>query len=439
MILTEISPVAGANGDGVVLGSVNETLLTAAYTNAVFSTTRVVYRLDRTAGSLNIVDDTANAISGTTNAFSPWGNNVIPNSAVLRIFDSIDGVWASNPLTLAEGGIASFKTLGWNRVVFGENASRQNWRPSPDPASNILSKKYIRVELDDGSDKDSFIFSCGNTDLIALLVNVTTVGSPTAATKLSEMIIVRIPSDYKWVNLTSDLNGSLITAPADKQHFPYPDTEHRWAFSNPAYGMELYIHRAEANSASATDVHEYLASDGTWKPLAGWSNASNDFTSGPAAISNTPDKFPVRWNVPSDWASMPLTVTLEDNTTGTVSAYWIRERYTAVASYGRENAALYRARARQFGNSNASGFEQRSVTTIKGIALISASVSNTTTAECQLSNLSTGASVAFTIPANPTFPLNIDTADLVLQAGERLGLICNSGGTLTGVQLEVLL
>lgn len=433
-ILPELSPTAGSSSDGVVVGSVAESLLNCAFEVQTRCLNPAVYRLDRSSGSLTIVNDTTDAISGVSNQWKPFGASAVfsngdefivacdeeiqailfnvttaaSHSATLHVYDSTDGVWATNELTVTDES-SGFELTGWHYITIPANASRAAWKPSYDPSLNIPAKHYIRFRLDG--------IVGGNTP-----------------PQCSQIILVR--KTFRYEEHTTDTNGATNTAPPADNHYPWPGSIWQWCFDNRAYGVEVYMHLAASNVI--TDEHEYLASDSTWKTLSNWVNGTNDFTAGPTVLGNPVEKFAIRWSVPTDWASMAQTITLDDGSAATRTGYWIRERTVTVSSYGVRQNPRYRIRARQFGNANTTGIEMRQNMSVLGISVLSATVENTTTCVCQVANMTTGATASFTIPANPALPLNVDTTDLIILAGQRLGIVCSSGGTLQNCQLALI-
>lgn len=431
-IIMELSPTAGANLDGFADSTVNETLLTAAMDTIenCDNSSLKVYRIDRQSGSMQIVDITADAKSGVTNQFKPFGTSaqfsdgdefiiscdeesqamlykvdgVGVHNAALRVYDSTDGVWASNLLTVTDEGNA-FKSSGWHYTTLPDNANRIAWKPSSDPALAMASAKYFRIKLDG--------IVSGNTP-----------------PQLSEIVLIR--KTFKWHNHTTDANGDTAVAPATATRYPWAASIKAWCFSNPAYRMEVYMHLIQ--TLAITDAHEYLASDDTWKALTGWSNATNDFTTGPAVLGNPVQKLPISWNIPADFASKAQTFTLNDNSTVTYTGYWIRERTVSVSSYGDHASPRYRLRCRQFGSANVTGEKTFSAQIIKGINIKSITTPPTTDINAEIVNLTAGTASAFVIPANPVLPLALDITDIAFAAGDERGIRVVSGGSATGVQ-----
>lgn len=432
-IITELSPVAGTNSDGFADSMVNETLLTATMDTVenCDNNSLKVYRIDRSGGSMQIVDITTDAISGTTNQFKPFGTSAQfsdgdefliacdeevqamlfevdaagVHNAALKVYDSTDGVWASNLLTVTDEGNA-FKTTGWHYITVPDNATRKAWTPSNDPDLAMASAKYFRVKLDG--------IVGGNTP-----------------PQLSEIVLIR--KTFKWADHTIDINGDTTVAPPASTHYPWAGSILAHCFSNPAYRMEAYMHLV--GTSVIDDVHEYLASDNTWKTLTGWANATNDFTVGPTVLGNPVQKLPITWNMPTDWASKAQTFTLNSGSSVTYTGYWIRERTTAITQYGDHLSPRYRLRVRQFGSDNTTGERVFSAQTIKGINIKSITTPPTTDINAEVVNLSTGKASAFVIPANPTLPLALDL-NIAFAAGEERGIRVASGGTALAVQYE---
>lgn len=121
MIITEISSTINGTGVSTEMGAINETLFVGAFNTAEKCLNPKVYRLDRSSGSLSIIEDTINAISTTANSFTPFnsdGDEFVINceedfqgilfrldiqgnhSAILKVKDSEDSVWATHQLTV---------------------------------------------------------------------------------------------------------------------------------------------------------------------------------------------------------------------------------------------------------------------------------------------------------------------------------------------------
>lgn len=430
MIITELSPTVGGTGVPSETGSISESLLKGFFNTQEKCTSPSVYRLDRSSGSLAIVEDTTNAISTSANAFTPFnsdGDEFAVNcaedfqgilfrldtqgnhSATLKVKDSIDGNWASNQLTVTDNSNAFEATTGWHYITIPDNASRQAFKLSNDPTLNTPSGKYILFRLDGITGGDTM-------------------------PKISNLTLIR--KNLRFDDHTTSVNGATVTAPSEDTHYPWVGSNLMWCTDNPAIGLKIYMHLAA--SSVITDTHEYLASDNTWKTMTGWTNGSNDFTAGPTVLGNPVETFDIRHDLPTDWVKKSQVVTLDNGSTTTVEGYWVRERTLTVTSYGPKTNPRYRLRALQFGNANTTGIEALVAETIRGLRFLSATVPNTTTINGEVINMSTGKSSPFTLAANPVFPINADITDLAIVAGERYSLMEKSGGTARNLQMEFI-
>lgn len=443
MLIPELSPTAGANADGVVLGTVGESLMMAVMQTVerCDSGTLQVCAVDYATGSARIRDITADAISGVTNQCKPFGDGTTfsnndcfliacpddvqaimwdadtaaAHTGSLKVYDSTDGMWASNELAVTDDGNA-YRATGWHYLTLPDNASRQVWKPSNDPALNMASMKYFLVKL-------------------------TGIGAGATPPSLSELFLIR--KTFVYNDHTAAANGATATAPLAHKHYPWPGSTLLWCTSNPAYRYEVYMHLVQTNVI--TDEHEILTGAG-WVSASDWNNQTNDFTTGPAVLGNPVQKLPITHAIQSAWATLPQTFELEDGSTVTYTGYWIRERTIGVTQYGEHQNPRYRLRARQYGNTNTSGGTVLVAKTLRGVTLHSLAAADTPAVDtlARAVNLSTGAeSSTFTISAADIALLlqgvsrTFDFADLSFAAGDREPAYrCVSGGALRNVDLQ---
>lgn len=455
MSLTIPLPLIGDNIIGV--GAVNESLIASHLTSVRLSTNRAFYRLDRSAGSLNIIDDTANATSSTPNAFLPFGNNVLSAASTLKVYDSIDGVWASNALTVtafAANGtqhatpIACLKATGWCRVVFGTSAQRQAWRPTLDPNANIPSRKYIRFELDDGGDKDSFIVACITSDINQLIFRVDTVGSTTAPVRVSEVQIVRVDADDKWLDLTSVSAGSLtvIPTPTASTWVPVVGQTTLLGFDAIADAVEDYLSRgidvADGYTVSVSGA------GGSWVPVTDYVSGSNFYTAGPAALivsPTAPSHFTSTWTPPTGWVSRTLGDLAQEGggTITTPNKFWLRYVLSSItAPFAPRRQPVARSRCRMAGTANSSNgmVATRAHTFTGGTLHLRGSKVGTGARTVTFKNFSTGASRSIVIPVATVQggAVQFDFEDISVAVGERYGVkIINGGATYQDANLFV--
>lgn len=426
-----------------VLGEVNESLLSEAYLNVIFSSDRTVYALDRTGTSLAITDATTAAISGVANSFSPFGNNPIPTAATLRVYDSTDGVWATNALTITaqdEGGnvIAdpadALRSAGWKLITFGTTQNRANWRPTSDPAVNITARKFIRFELDDGGDKDGFIIADGDLDLKAVAINVTTAGGPGSAVKLAEIQVIRRDADSRWADILPLMSGDTSTAyvPPSPDFIPYEGSAILFGFDNVAYALEYYM--AQKSGADVDWKYELSgATAGTWLDITDiYVSGNGHLTQGPAASTTPLVHTTSAWTPKSGWGKHKLSLAMEGGTTLVTGArYWLRQTMTTVRSRKPVQRPIYRLRARQYGNANTVGPTFEVAKTIRSATVyLRGAVAGSGDRALHFVNLSSGSSRAVTVPGasrqGGIITANFD--NITIPIGDRFGVIVGTGG-----------
>lgn len=432
MLIPELSATAGQTSDGWVIGSVKETPLEGALESVTNCDIRKVYRVDMSGGSTILTDVTTEAKAFIANGWKPFGDstvfssgdgyligcdeevqailykqdNTATHNGTLKVCDSTDSLWADNLLTVTDEG-DSFRQSGWKRILLPDNANRKAFKPSQFKINGEIppSLKYVYLKLD----------------------NVTS-GTPPSCSGL-----VMIRKVFKWADRTADRNGDITTAPPAVTNYPWPGAVMQEVFSNPSFGMEAYM--SLASTVVWADEHEYYAADNTWKPVTGWVNGTNDFTSGPASLGDPIQKFPIRLSVPTDWASKTLTFEMNDGTTISKTGYHLRERIVSVSSYGIHANARYRLRARQFGAANTTGIKSLTASTLRGLSFSQYGQENTAAINAEAVNMDTGAPSAFTIPANPDDPYMADFTDIALAAGQSWGLRVLSGGTIVSADV----
>lgn len=433
-LLSEISPTAGDNADGVILGSVIESDLLAMLTDVPISSTIYALRKDVTGTTFTFTDISTPAGDDTTSDFLPWGTTaqmtagdelfISCDHPKAELFFKIDtpGVWNGTvEIRYSSNGQTANAVL--QNVVDGTNGFR-------------ASAGIYSIAFTVPADITAFSPVPGDISSRQWFVIKPTVTGVTTAPVLSRVWIRH--SNVTVIDLSSLVNGNIITQGQGQGHppdiFPTVGSSVYFAFPNPAYGMERDIYLRSGNTR--TRVAEYFASDNTWKTLTGWTDPSNDYTSGPSSQAANPTRYAVRWTIPSDWVSATRSF-ITNSSTVQYTGFWIRERTTAVSQLGPMQVAVANLGVRQFGNTNTTGMAMRQNLTVLGVVVLSAAIENTVDCLCQIANMTTGATASFTIPANPTLPLNVNI-DMTILAGQRLGIVCSSGGTLRNVQVGLI-
>lgn len=413
-----------------------ESQVARMYVNVPFSTARVAYRLDYSSGSLQVLEETGLATGTATNSWNPFGASVIPASAVLRVYDSTDGVWATNALSLSVGSISDLRSAGWKQFVFGENVSRQSWRPSISPTFSVPSRRYILFELDDSGDKDCFLVACESSDIVEIRFRVDTAGGPSTAVRVSDLQILRREADRRWRDRTVDAQGSTATAytPVSDTALPTVGSRIVFGFDNPAYALEQYVFRG-IGAAGATFQVRATGADTSMLAVSGYTDPSNHLQTGvPTTTAASPTEFAQSWSVPTGWTKRSYgTLAIEGGSDlVTPALYYLEYEITAVSTIAPSTSPINRVRARQFGAGNVDGFRAFSAKTFRGLNLfLRGPKSGTGDRTLQVSNLSTGDSRTVTIPGASLQGDNLPLAfasPLVVNADEEYGLIPPSGG-----------
>lgn len=359
-----INPTAGKDSDGFVEGGIKETSYVAALFNILIAGNVYSYRKDTTASGSFQFTDIATTISDDTisdtepfgstanmSANDTWliacdhkvkvlyvkietGSEGIWTGTGLKFYDSSDKLTANNELLNVTDPSNGLRNAGIHKIVLPTSSS-EAFSPIP---GDIASRKWIIIKLN------------GFTGV-------------TRAPKISRVWIEHDESNITYLDMTTEVNGSLATAPVSPTDtlFPVIGNTAYFCTENIALAQERYQYRRTPDVW--TIAHEYLANDETWKTLPNWQDASNDWANGPSVVSNTFQKYQASWTVPSDFGQKTLTFPLIQGGTVSYTGYWVRMRAVSVEIPGPTTLGLARYRARQFGASNAYGeYEKHAVT-----------------------------------------------------------------------------
>jgi hypothetical protein len=342
------------------LGALLESDIAAWYGNVSLSSSRRILRLDRSGGlGSGLVDETTAATTPGGATWRPFGSDTIPAGSVLRVYDSRDGLWASNVLNPTSGGIASFGATGWQWIQWGEAdgadgaALRQAWNPSLDPSSGVDSRRYIVLEMDragtqSANERDAVLLACAVADIIAVGLDVAVAGSPAAPVEVNEVVLLRRAADRTWLDDTVRVNGSGVYTPGSDTEILVSGAKVRMGFTGLTEAREVYLHRRAGVDGGF--VHRYSAPSGAWSALA-YTSGSANLSTGPATSQATPTHTTDRWTAPADWTRRAETF---DGAT-TVPLYWIEFEAPGVANPAATQSPIYRLRGRTLGETTTSG------------------------------------------------------------------------------------
>lgn len=414
-----LSLTAGSNNDGAVIGDVLESNFAAAFTDVHIASTISVYRKDKVGSGFTFENVSTAAGDDTVSDFLPFGSNTQMSNGD-ELYLSCDTGIEEMFFRIATPGVWT----GTIEIRYSNNGQTANML-----VQNVIDNTNgFRATA--GIYRISFTVP---TDLVAfspvpgeipsakwLVIKANTTAITTAP------ILTRVwlhCSDHTFINLSTGINQDIVSQGAGHppSFFPALDSSTYYAFSNAAFGMERDIYRRQDNVRER--IAEYYATDNTWKPLQGWNDPSDDYRNGPATQAATPTHYSVRWTVPSDWSSKSLTFGATTST-----GFWIRIRTTSVTTYQPAQTTLANVKAKQFGDANTAGVIVPVATTIRAITLDEPlAISGTGSNELQIFNLTKGTSVSATIPASPSWPVNIDVTDIALSANDKYGIFCTSG------------
>lgn len=435
-----ISGTAGTLNDGVFLGQVNKSPLVKLLRSIKVSSELHVIRKDTAGTSYSFVDISAEAVSDSASSFAPFGDDTtfsgndtlyvtnggypisslyfdidVPgvwNGTGIEVWDSTDGITANRQRTIINDSSNGLRgTVGVHRVQIAEEEI-PNVEFSPVP-TDITSRKWYVVKL----------------------AGVT---GTTTAPLCKRMWFEHDHSDgtpEEWIDFTEDINSiegdGYIRNPLFA--FPVVGGGEVMVFSNVTYGIDITISRSIATGTHEF-TQEYLASDNTWKLLT-VVDTSNGYESGPATlVGDSGEEFTMRWVPPADWVSKTVDYLIAGDIAESVTGFMMRQRISAVPTYGPVLLPLVRSKSRSFGLGNVEGVQHFSPTVYKGICIANIGGITADTV-ITVNNLTKGISRTVEVLTTDTLPLNIDFDDLAFRANDLLGMSWSSGGTITDAQI----
>lgn len=434
--IPEISPTAGIADDGVIFGTIPQTVITSVQSSV--ANAAVLYALALNANPNFAFTDISTAMGDdTVDDASPFGtagtfttddafyiacNDDVAEIYVrvstpgvwtgtgLAIFDSTDGVQASRQMTGVVDASNGFRAAaGIYRISWTAPASaRVAFSPMP---GHIASRKWLVIKP----------------------VGFTAV---TTAPKLTRVWLRHPETEVTHSDFTAIGNGAMTDSAFGALEFLnvfVADNASLYAcFSGPTLGLDVAIYRRTAGGI--TYAWEYLATDTTWKPLTGISDPSDGYQNGPVAFSTTPTLAAIRWPIPTDWASTAHTLPPQAAVTG----FWIRRRVVTVTAPGPYPTVLLRARSKTVSPSTATGVLHRADRNYQRVMVLRCGVPPVAVPLIgQIVNVNTGLSASFTVPVGTDGPVEIATSNaLQMQAGQQ-ALIMGVSGAAQDILLDI--
>lgn len=434
--IPEISSVAGQAADGIVRGTIDQSLFVGAYEGVEPIETVYAFNLDVTGGGFDFTDYTTEATSGVLNSFLPWGTNstfsagdavylastepvteirlTIDTGGVwtgggLEVWDSTNGVTANRQLTVTEDTTNGFRNTGTGVIRWTDPAiSRVDWSPVP---GFIASRKWIVVK------PSGFV-------------------SSSVSPKASMTFMLGIGNDFE------DETAVYNAAMSDGSFGVVSDVVYMngqatiFSFPYPGPGIDLMVHRKCPDVRDI--VLEYYAVGGTWATLPGLNDPSDWMKNGPASLSDPAELFHVRWVPPADWQVLPLILDIDPGGPVEVTAAHIRARVTNVTDIAPQTPPLARARARSL---DACGAVRHVTDASYSCLTFETGVPPLSDTTVQFVNIDTGLNATAVFPAGVYSSCDLAAQKILLSqplligSGQSLLITWQSGGVMQDVEL----
>ena len=438
--MAEISDHAGNAGDGIVRGFIyDDTPSTMVSTSIEGPEPIGAFNLDLAGGNIDFTDYHVEAVSGVSNSFLPWGTNAtfsigdclyvsssepitqarftIDTGAVwvssssgdqFEIRDSTDGVHPNRVLTITGDTSNGFRNTGTVTIDFvpSDALPRQSWTPVP---GLIAAAEWICIA------PKGYV-------------------SSTVSPKMSMTYLLGNGMDHNDITTIYNApmaDGTFAVAP---NVVYFPDAETIFSLTAPAPILDIEVHQKSANYYN--HIWEYYSTSGVWTAFINVNDPSNGLKNGPATLTvNPPELFHVRWQLPSDWDSVSLTIP----GLGVVIGAHVRLRITTVLNVGPTPPPYARARGRTL--DNAGGVIHLAQATYSALTF-EASVPPASNTAAQLFNMNSRASAVVSFPAHVKSSCNILplqrlvlSSPVTVNPGESLFITWQGGDVLQDVEL----
>lgn len=418
-----VSPTAGTAGEGILLGRISASDMSAVVLESKVLPIVKVIREDKAGTSFTLVDETTAATNAAAGDFLPFGalaqmslgdayytyvedgkecdtmHVQIATPGVgtwelgIQEWDETASSWADMVITLDETN--HFRAAaGVYRLRFAHNKKGALKLHHTDAAKHVWHRVYLK----------SFT-------------------SATTAPVISRLWASQI--DFGYTDITSAINNG--TAPA-YEFLPEVGAHTDWIHPGPPIGLDVNV--IVAAGTTYTVQRQYLASDDTWKPIPDLADPSNGYRNA--------GQHRIRWSRPADWVSKSYTFLGQ-----TVNGWIERRQVTSVSTQGPVPLYQVQADSRSLGAANAQGLEYDSAVTYRSATFSigdNQAIGNTI---LQLVNADNGATSTLTIPSAIEESSDLAagkvllSADFALAINQSVIVMCLSGGPL--INLEVRL
>ena len=409
--IAELSARAGQAGDGVVRGRITPQIPIAYLYGSSLITISQVLKKDITPTGLTWVDVTTAATDSITGDFTPFGSiSTMSNGDAFyfRTQNDVDTHIIYAQIDVAGVGSWDLSAKEWSVAqdawveVTGLVDASNSFRNGPGVYRiSYTSGSEGKVRLDDTH--PTYVWH--KIELINFV-------SVSVAPVLSR--IWTADSAMSLTDITSVETSTFAALPAEE--LPAVGNYSVLIHPGPPIGRNDTITRSR--STNYTCIYEYLATNGSWKPIPSIIDQSNDWKAAPGI-------YQTRWSLPNDWTSNSIT----DNA-GVAHVGWVeRCRIITVILEGPVLPPQAISRSVSFGSNNAEGVYHQTTTTYTALTYDLA-VPSSTDVNISLYAASTGNGSTVIIPANSRSSSSLSNGRLncsiTIAAGD--GLIISHGG-----------
>lgn len=418
-----VNPTAGKTGEGIILGRISASDMTAVTLESKVLPIQQVIREDKTGTSFSLVDETTAATNAATGDFSPFGSTAqmsLGDAFYFRVEDGKECDVLHAQISTPGVGTWEIGMQEWDEAVDAwiDMVIALDETNHFRAAAGVWHIQFTHVKK--GSLK------LHHTDAAKHVWHRVYVKSFTSVT--TAPVISRLwasEANYSVVNITSAVNNG--TNPA-YEFLPEVGAHTKWVHPGPPIGIDVTV--TTVASSTYTVERQYLASDDTWKNIPDIVDPSNGYRNTGA--------HKIRWSRPSDWVSKSYTFLGQ-----TVNGWIERRHVTAVAIQGPVNLYQVQADSRSLGAANAQGLEYESAITYKSATFSIGDNQATGNTVLQLANADTGATSTLTIPTAIDESSDVAagkvslSANFALAANESMIVMCLSGGTLINLEMRL--
>lgn len=418
-----VSPTAGKDREGILLGQITPTNFVAVVLESKVIPVVEVFIEDVTATGRSLVNVTAAATNAAAGDFPPFGTSATMSAGDAFYFRVEDG----KECNTLHSQIATPGVGTWEMAVQEWDTAAEAWVDmtiSEDntndfrAAAGVHTLKFTHVKK--GSVKLNLMDSAKHVWHRVYLKNFT---NATTAPVLSRLWVSDVVFNY--TDITSQVNNGNWTG-FNGEFLPELEAHTDWIHPGPPMGLDTTV--TQVASGTYTTRREYLATDGTWKPIPNIVDPSNDHTVLGASK--------IRWSRPADWTKKSYTFL------GQTVEGWIEKRVvTSIVTAGPTQLWQLSAKSRSLGAANAQGLESPTAVTYTAATFTIGDNRATGDTVINFENVDTGAAATITIPSGVEDASALTGGKVPfafsLAAGNSTLPVCISGGPLLDVTLRM--